>query len=123
MSLRIGLPAASGIEIELFRLPGLSVFGKTRGVRRGLERLLSHDAGSLVMTMTVRRSSAEARHDNLRTELPNDADEISKQCVSPPLFKSLVRTLGETELINRRKELLCVIGPASRKKFLGADNA
>ena len=79
--------------------------------------------GSLVMAMTVRRSSAEARHDNLRTELPNDADEISKQCVSPPLFKSLVRTLGETELINRREELLCVIGPASRKKFLGADNA
>src|SRR5262249_28532659 len=122
LTLPIALPsrsatASTGIQVELLCLPGFPVFRKAGRISGCPERFLRDDPRGLMMAMTVSGGPAEAGDNNLRLELPDDANKIPKHRVMAPFLKSLFGALRETKLVNRREELLGMVGTARSEKL------
>ena len=123
LTARLLLTASHGIQVKLFGLPRFSIFWKSAGVSRGLEGFLSDDPRDLMVAVPIRRCTRETRNDDLGSELPDHAHKVAENAFASPFLECFIRAFGKSELVIRRKELLCPIEAARGQQFLGSNDA
>jgi len=120
------IPDATHVELE--GLPGPPPFrdllGEHRGVARGAEGLLGHQAGGLVIAVSVARASLEARDQHQRAVDAHDPNHLAQDVLLAPLLQRFVETFGEA-VIDDAREVLVVdaVVAVGEEQLLSADEA
>src|SRR5947207_7738467 len=75
------------------------------------------------MAMRLLILGAEARYDHVRSEIPDDPHDVSKNFVVIPDAQRFVSRLRKSEIDRPREELLAVIDASRIEQFLCSNNA
>ena len=118
---RGALRVAPCAPVELQRRPRLrphaQMLRKTAGIAGSLERLPRQQAGRLVLAVSVRRSSAEHRHNDLGTEGANHPDDVAEQRVSRPVLERFLGRLRIAEVVGPGEVLGRPVHPAGSEQL------
>ena len=133
MDVRVGLlllasrpKADPGSGVELQGLPRLEprrdLLGKAIRVGRGSKRLLSQEPRGLMMLAAPFAAGREC-DDHVRSNHPDDADEVFEDLLFPPLLECFVDAERVTELVSAREVLLHAVVAVHGHELFGPQDA
>ncbi len=116
-------PACRTIELQCLPRPQAfaHLFGELRRVRGGTERLGGEDACCL-MVLSPASAVRTHRDDDVGSEHPDVADEISEDLLLTPLLERLLLAERVAEVDRSREVLLRAVETVGGQQFLGAEH-
>jgi hypothetical protein len=99
------------------------LFGKMPAGRRRAEGLHGEDDGCRVMAVRGAWLGREARHDHVRPEGADHADDVGKDSLPVPDLQGLPIVLREPEVVRAAEVLSPPVDTPGREQFLGTGHA
>ena len=137
----VALPVAGGVVVDAFfgdagegdagvdlegrpgQEAGGDLIGEHFGVGCGVEDLLCHDSGDLVVAVAVRDVAGEDRCDDERAGETNLTDDVVEDAVMAPGFERFFEGLGEAEVGYAGEGLVDAEVVTGGEELLGAKEA
>ena len=126
-ALAAAAPGTAAVQDHAPRLPGPQPLGEllriSRRIRRQLKRLHPQHARRGVVPVGPPTPRGKARHDHVRTKLPDDPHDVAQHLPPIPEPQCLLGRFGIAEVDRAGEELDAAVELARLEQFLGAGHA